>query len=179
MDFLAQLDGRLVEPPKPRSKLASYFEAHMMFQGTYHTPSPTPSPPSSPALAPSTLAAPIPPVPSSQLHSQKRKREDNEADDATDAPSKRVRTLYATSKCAMQPLTPETTPPSSTFSVSPQQSQPTASIEECQPDVSRASKVRGAKAHAVQRQTFVRVGRYTLRRTAARAQREKGEASVT
>ncbi|KAF1945281.1 hypothetical protein EJ02DRAFT_419562 [Clathrospora elynae] len=46
MDFLAQLDERLQQSPQPKSRLAPYFEAHILFQDLYNTPSP--SSPSSP-----------------------------------------------------------------------------------------------------------------------------------
>ncbi|KAK7178010.1 hypothetical protein PSPO01_15947 [Paraphaeosphaeria sporulosa] len=62
MDFCALLDERLREPPKRKSTLSGYFEAHSLFQGTYRTPSPTPSPsPPSPRSSPGSKPATHPP----------------------------------------------------------------------------------------------------------------------
>jgi hypothetical protein len=184
MDFLARLNQGLVEPPRPKSKLAPYFEAHMLFQGTYHTPSPTPSPPCSPRLTPSALAVSNEsqqPILSPPLRSLKRKRANDGDGDGMDALPKQMRTLRTAYRCAMQPLTPEATatPPSSACSKSSPLPRTFTAIKKRKKDLSRTSVARTSGNHAMQRRTSVMVGKYHLRRTAARTRRESGQGSVT
>jgi hypothetical protein len=42
MDFFARVNERLLQPPEPKSSLRSYFEAHLLFQDAYHSPSTSP-----------------------------------------------------------------------------------------------------------------------------------------
>ena len=43
-DFFAQVNEHLTGTPKRKSRLESYFQAHLEFQGRYVEPSPTPEP---------------------------------------------------------------------------------------------------------------------------------------
>lgn len=43
-DFFAQVNEHLAAPPKRKSLLENYFQAHLEFQGRYIEPSPTPEP---------------------------------------------------------------------------------------------------------------------------------------
>lgn len=43
-DFFAQVNEHLTAPPKRKSLLENYFQAHLEFQGRYIEPSPTPEP---------------------------------------------------------------------------------------------------------------------------------------
>jgi hypothetical protein len=186
MDFLARLDQRLLETPKPTSQLAPYIEAHMLFQRNYHTPSPTPTPPSSPELDTSTIAASkqaqsSTSTPRSRPLERKRKRtcEDNEGD-KTDALRKQMRTSH-THKCSIQPCTPTATamPSPATCSASPRSSELGTLSKEHQEDAPRGSVAPRVRDHALQQWPGVRIGKYTLRRNAARAWRWDGQSSTT
>ncbi|KAF2240222.1 hypothetical protein BU26DRAFT_512417 [Trematosphaeria pertusa] len=100
VDFLAQLDNALQQHPKPKSRLAPYFEAHLLFQGAYRTPSPSPSP--SPPPAPSLASA--------TFTSKKRRRAASSSEpNATPRPSKRRRPAEPESTAAAQPVPAATT----------------------------------------------------------------------
>ena len=43
-NFFSQVNDHLTGPPKRKSRLESYFQAHLEFQGRYVEPSPTPEP---------------------------------------------------------------------------------------------------------------------------------------
>ncbi|KAF2123661.1 hypothetical protein P153DRAFT_371545 [Dothidotthia symphoricarpi CBS 119687] len=176
MDFLAQLDERLLETPKLRSRLAPYIEAHLLFQRDYHTPSPTPTPPSSPGLETSIIAASkqaLSPTFSPYSRPLKRKRVSVDKGDRTVALPKQARMSNA-HKCSIQPCTPTAIamPSPSTCPASPHPSQRGALIEEYNTDACSTSIASAAKKHALEQWPIVIVGKYTLRRTAARAQRE-------
>ncbi|KAL6702636.1 hypothetical protein ACN47E_001283 [Coniothyrium glycines] len=57
-DFFAKVSDRLLQPPKPKSHLLSYFEALKEFEEPYRTPSPTPPRSCTPISSTTTLSPP-------------------------------------------------------------------------------------------------------------------------
>lgn len=89
MDFFAQVNERLLQPPEPKSELRAYFEAHLLFQGEYH------SPPTSPETSPEPEERPTRPTLS---HRGKKRKHDSDDEGYTSGglhrvPSKRRRAL--------------------------------------------------------------------------------------
>jgi hypothetical protein len=204
MDFLARLDEQLREPPKPRSVLAPYFEAHLLFQDLYHTPSP--SPPSSPEPESSIITALKCTQPSPQTRTIKRKYTTDDQSFYADASRKRKRA----NPRSVTLITPPTTdirsacspPPQSTLTdlrgpqikfcprdgitaplplISPESQQAqrsTASIKRRNMASSDNDVTPRTKKHCLRQRMSVLIGKYLLRGTAARMQREIIRASM-
>ncbi|KAF2275504.1 uncharacterized protein EI97DRAFT_459404 [Westerdykella ornata] len=86
MDFFARVNERLLQPVKPKSHLRPYFEAHLLFQDTYH------SPPTSPESSPEPDERAVRPNPAFR---KKRKHESDDEGYTSGQPNKRRRTGLA------------------------------------------------------------------------------------
>lgn len=149
IDFFAKVTARLVQPPKPKPRLTAFWEACLEWQDPWESPSPSPSPSLSPLQPPAILTTTTP-------HTAEKKRKRDQAPTQESTPASSVKRPCLS---LPKPDAPSAEPPKPSDELPTPKSIPSpaasSSRHDTMIDISPSS---------------VLIGRYALRKTAARTQ---------